>query len=477
MSGGLETLRLWYLALGPGIALAVYIYYSDKWEPEPKALVIQSFLLGGLACFPSYFFEDTFLAVLGWEGVSGSGDYSPWWHTAVYAFFGVALSEELCKFLFLKGFIYDSREFNEPFDGIVYGGMVGCGFATVENLFYVLPLGQEVGVIRMFTAVPGHVFEGMILGYFMGRAKFSLVSKNALMKGLGLVVVLHGVYDTAAFSDGEWSFLFVLAIVFLGLYLGLRAKKELAKHSAVIEFSTCKYTLLRKGRKKRVLVLREIRDRLADGKLKPEDSLVDHKTGKTKTVKEIFSSGIVSQYTGLIKSPPRGLRIKYFLLLYGVTFGFYFYFWFLKNYRNFRNYKRIKINPEMKTLALFSTAIIPYFIYGVVLGKSGLSQFHPLVKILFDLVIAGIQAGFLFFQLRILKRFLKRKMKGTFSVTGIVLGFFILNGLSKLWSPDLAYYWLAILIFVMCEGIVLAFVQKDLNAYWKLERRKKSDMW
>ena len=477
MNGGMETLKLLYLALGPGIALAVYIYYSDKWEPEPKALVIKSFILGGLACFPSYFFEDTFLEVLGWENLSGSGDYSPWWHIPVYAFFGVALAEELCKFLFLKAFICDNREFSEPFDGIVYGGMVGCGFATVENLLYVLPLGQEVGIIRMVTAVPSHVFEGMILGYFMGRAKFSLASENDLMKGLGLVVVLHGVYDTAAFTNGEWSFLFIFAIVFLGLYLGLRAKKEMAKHSAVIEFSTREYTLLRKGRKKRVLVLREIRDRLADGKLKPEDSLVDVQTGKTKTVKEIFSSGIVSQYAGLIKCPPRGLPVKYFLLLYGLTFGFYFYFWFLRNYQNFRDYKRININPEIKTLILFGTAIIPYFIYGVVLGESGLSQFHPVVEISFELLIAGIQAGFLFFQLHIIKRFLKRKMKGTFSVVGNVLGFFILNSLGKLWPSNLDYYWLAVIIFVVCEGIILALVQKDLNAYWKQERRKKADMW
>ena len=477
MNGGMETLRLLYLALGPGIALAVYIYYSDKWEPEPKALVIKSFILGGLACFPSYYFEDVFIEIFGWQGITGSGKYSPWWHIPVYAFFGVALAEELCKFLFLKAFICDNREFSEPFDGLVYGGMVGCGFATVENLLYVIPLGQEVGVFRMFTAVPGHVFEGMILGYFMWRAKFSLSSENDLMKGLGLVVVLHGVYDTAAFSNGKWSFLIIFAIVFLGMYLGLKAKKELAKHSAVIEFSTCKYTLLRKGRKKRVLVLREIRDRLADGTLKPEDSLVVHQTGKTKTVKELFSSNIVSQYAGLIKSPPRGLPVKYFLVLYGLTFGFYFYFWFLKNYRNFRNYKRIQINPEMKTLILFSTAIIPYFIYGVVLGESGLSQFHPSVKISFDLVIAGVQATFLFFQLRILKRFLKRKMKGTFSVEGIVLGFFIINALGKLWSSTTVYYWLGLVILVVCEGGILALVQKDLNAYWKQERRKKADMW
>jgi len=477
MNGGIETFKLLYLALAPGIALAVYIYYSDKWELEPKALVIQSFLLGGLACFPSYYFEDTFLEILGWEDITGSRDYSPWWHKVVYAFFGVALAEELCKFLFLKAFIYDSREFSEPFDGIIYGGMVGCGFATVENLFYVLPLGQETGIIRMITAVPGHVFEGMVFGYFMGRAKFSLVSNYDLMKGLGLVVVLHGIYDTAALSDGVWSFLIVFAMVFLGLYLGLRAKKELEKHSAVIEFSTREYTLLRKGKNKQVLVLREIRDQLADGKLMPEDSLLINKTGKIKTVKEIFTSGVVSQYAGLIKSPPRGMPVKYFLFLYVLTFGFYFYFWFLKNYRNFRNYKRIKINPEIKTLVLFGTAIIPYFIFGVVLGESGLSQSHPFVKISFDLVIASIQAGFLFFQLRIIKRFLKRKMKGTFSVGGVVFGFFILNSLGKLWPQDFDSYLLTMIILVVCECIVLSFVQKDLNGYWKLERRKKEDMW
>jgi len=472
MIENMETFRLLYLALGPGIALAVYIYYSDKWEPEPKALVIKSFLLGGMACFPSYYFEDTFLRVLGWEGVTGSGVHSPWWQTVVYAFFGVALAEELCKFLFLKAFIYDSREFSEPFDGIVYGGMVGCGFATVENLFYVLPMGQETGIIRMLTAVPGHVFEGMILGYFMGRAKFSPAPEKDLAKGLGIVVVLHGIYDTAVLSRSDWSFVLIFAMVFLGLYFGLKAKKELEKHSEVIEFSTKEYILEKKGWEQRTFDLSDIRDLLSKGILHLGDTLVAKKTKKPKTVKEIFSSGIVSQYPGLIKIPSKGQPVKHFLVLYGLTFGFYFYFWFLRNYRNFRNYKRAKINPELKTLVLFIAAVFPYFVYGVVLGESGLTRFPPVVKFSFDLIIASIPATFLFFQLRMIKRFLKRKMKGTFSVAAIVLGFFILNGLGKLWSMALTYYWLAVIILVVCEGIVLAFVQKDLNAYWELERKK-----
>jgi hypothetical protein len=264
----------------------------------------------------------------------------------------------------------------------------------------------------------------------------------------------------------------IFAMVFLGLYLGLRAKKELEKHSAVIEFSTTEYILVKKGRKKRTLVLYDIRDLLSKGKLNLEDTLVIKKTDTTKTVKEIFSSGVISQYPGLVKIPSKGQPVKHFLILYGLTLGFYFYIWFLRNYRDFRNYKRIKVNPEMKTLFLFISAVIPYFLYGVILGESGTSQFHPFVKIALDLVVVGIPATFLFFQLRIIKRFLKRKLKGTFSVAVVVLGFFILNGLGKLWLPDLAYYWLAVIIFVVGEGIVLAFVQKDLNAYWKLERKE-----
>jgi len=213
---------------------------------------------------------------------------------------------------------------------------------------------------------------------------------------------------------------------------------------------------------------------LSNGRLNLDDSLVVKETGKVKTVKEIFSTGIISQYVGLIKNPPKGQPVKLFLILYGLTFGFYFYIWFLRNYRNFRNYRRIKINPELKTLGLFSAAVIPYFVYGVVLGESGLSKFPSFMENLFDLIITAIPAIFLFFQLRILKRFLKRKMKGTFSVGIIVLGFFVFNGLGELWSPDLSYYWFAITVFTLCEGIILAFVQKDLNAYWKLERGEES---
>jgi len=127
MSDGMETLRLLYIAMGPGVAIAVFIYYSDKWDREPRKLVLKSFFLGGLAVLPTYYFEGIAEQVLGIQALQD--EHSPlfWPKTIFYAFFGVALAEELCKFLFLKAFVFDEREFNEPFDGIIYGKCAGEG--------------------------------------------------------------------------------------------------------------------------------------------------------------------------------------------------------------------------------------------------------------------------------------------------------------------------------------------------------------
>jgi RsiW-degrading membrane proteinase PrsW (M82 family) len=471
----MENLKLIYLAAGPGIALAVYIYYSDKWDREPKRLVLTSFFLGGLACFPTAYAEMVFEKILDLEGVLNGNSSAVWWQKVLYAFIGVALVEELCKFIFLKGFIYDDREFSEPFDGIVFGGILGCGFATVENLFYVFRLGQDTGMLRLFTAVPGHAFLGIILGYFMGRAKFSFEPEKELWKGLILVVILHGIYNTAAFSHAVGAFFVIFAMVFLSIYIGLRAKKDLEKHSAVIEFSPAQFMLVKKSIKKGPLHLKDIRCLLSEGKLSTEDLLIAKKGGRTKSVKEIFSSKIISQYKGLTKIPTQGQSISFFLILYGLTFGLYFYFWFLRNYRKFRNHKGIKINPELQFLELLILSIIPYFVLGMFLGKITGFPFQPFMKASLDWVIAGIQTAFLFFQLRMIKRFLKRRIKESFKIQIIVIQYFVLDGAIKMLPSEMSYYPFYAIILILFQGGVLALVQEDLNRYWQQERRRLAE--
>ena len=465
----METLRLLYIAMGPGIAIAVFIYYSDKLEKEPKKLVLKSFFLGGLAVLPSFYFEGIAEDVLGMQALQD--EHSPlfWPKTILYAFVGVAFAEELCKFLFLKAFICDEREFNEPFDGIVYGGMVGCGFATVENLLYVMPQGQAVGILRMITAVPGHAFFGIILGYFMGRAKFSVNSTRHLVEGLIVVVTLHGLYDTAAFANMAWSLHFIFALIFFCIYLGLKAKRELEKLSAVIEFSAKQYVPLKGSREKVTLHLRDIRSLLSKGKLVPEDNLIDRKTGKIKSIREIFSTKIISNYRNLPKVPFTGMPIILFLFFYQVTFGLYLYFWFLGNYRDVTSYKKLKINPELLALGLFVVTVFPYFIFGIVQNALGVQEPSLMVDISFNLAVAGVETYFLYVQFKMFSGFLKNKLKEPFSLPVVTVSFFVLSGIKKILSPEIPSYIVLEMFLILLQGGVLATVQRDLNLYWRIE--------
>jgi len=213
-----------------------------------------------------------------------------------------------------------------------------------------------------------------------------------------VVITLHGLYDTAAYSNTFWSGYLIFAIIFLGIYLGLKAKRELEKLATVIEFSAKQYFPVKGRRKRAPLHLRDIRCLLSKGKLVPEDNLIDKKSGKIKSIREIFSTKIISQYKRLPKTPFSGLPVKLFLIFYQLTFGLYLYFWFLGNYRDFTSYKKLKLNPELLALGLFIITVSPYFAYGLVLKTLGLQATSWGVDICFNLVIAVAETSFLYFQ-------------------------------------------------------------------------------
>lgn len=173
------------LAILPPILIAYYVYKKDVYEKEPKELIIKSFLFGCLSIIPALFIElgikDMFVNLF------------------LFSFFGIALVEEGVKFLFLKGYVYNKKDFNEPMDGIVYAVMISLGFATVENVAYVLrEPGMEltVAIFRMFTAIPLHAVCGIILGYYVGLAKFNISKQNLLFfKGLFFATLVHAIYN------------------------------------------------------------------------------------------------------------------------------------------------------------------------------------------------------------------------------------------------------------------------------------------
>lgn len=146
----------------------------------------------------------------------------------IKAFFVVALIEEFSKYVIVRYFAQPRQAFNEPFDGIVYAVMISMGFAATENILYVLEGGTKVAILRAFTAVPAHATFGILMGYYMGKAKFGNNRIKMNLLGLSLAVLFHGAYDFFLFINfipGIWFGAFVSLII--GIIL---SKKAIKKH-------------------------------------------------------------------------------------------------------------------------------------------------------------------------------------------------------------------------------------------------------
>lgn len=142
----------------------------------------------------------------------------------VSAFIHSAGIEELVKWFVLYHVIYNHMEFDEPYDGIVYAASISLGFATLENVLYAIYSPSSFGtlVLRALLPVSGHALFGVMMGYYMGKAKFSSGSrKKYLIISLLLPFALHGLYDwiiLATKHDWMWFIVpFMAALWMWGL--------------------------------------------------------------------------------------------------------------------------------------------------------------------------------------------------------------------------------------------------------------------
>ena len=223
----MTVIQLIIMALAPIATIVAYIYFKDKYEKEPTKLLVVSFLLGAIVSVIIttifYIFFNSFLPL---------EDKLSVWEQFKQAFFVVGFSEELSKYLIVLLFAQRHKEFNEPFDGIVYAVMVSMGFAATENIMYVLQHGASTALLRAFTAVPAHATFGILMGYFMGMAKFKPNKLFLNLCGLLLAIVFHGAYDFFLFINfipGIWVGAFVSLA--LGLFLSRKAIKRHQKGS------------------------------------------------------------------------------------------------------------------------------------------------------------------------------------------------------------------------------------------------------
>ena len=200
-------------ATAPVIAGLGYIFAKDRYHKEPLIMLLGAFFIGVISVIPICLVEGTldFILYL-YNSQPGPLLFSFW-----NAFIVAACTEECFKMYFLHRHIWKSRDFDERFDGIVYGVFVSMGFACAENIQYIFSSLSEQGIFSAFQtsalravfSIPCHFFCGVILGYYLCLAKFENVNndrnaQNFILKGLFFAILFHGIYDFILFYNSSY---------------------------------------------------------------------------------------------------------------------------------------------------------------------------------------------------------------------------------------------------------------------------------
>lgn len=192
-----------WAAVIPSIILIILVLKQDKIESEPIGLLVKLFFFGALTTLPAGLLETW--GEMGIMAITRDKDMQ----TLLMFLICVPLVEEGLKYIALAT-TWKHEAFNFTFDGIVYAVIVSLGFATLENILYVMNyMSLQVALVRGILSVPLHCTCGVFMGYFYGMARNHNAhgehSRSVLERLLALIVPLfiHGLYDFALSVDSN----------------------------------------------------------------------------------------------------------------------------------------------------------------------------------------------------------------------------------------------------------------------------------
>jgi len=191
------------IAFAPGVFWLWFFARKDIYHPAPKRLLALTFFLGMLSTIP------VSIAYVFLLDESMFTNDAPLASTAMAMLFVVGPVEELFKFAAVRILAYRSPYFEEPLDGMVYAAAASLGFASLENLMYVLSFGPAVMILRAPMSTLAHVVFGSAWGYALGLQK--------RRQAFGLHLVLAGV-TAGAIAHGLFN---ISTLVFLPIAVGL----------------------------------------------------------------------------------------------------------------------------------------------------------------------------------------------------------------------------------------------------------------
>ncbi len=167
------------------VVWALFFYLQDRRDPEPISHITLSFISGMAAAslvaipllniifqVPRWIYSSLFLFISG-------------------SFFITAFIVNFLFYIAIRYGFYPLKKFDEPVDGMVYGAIIGVGFASVNSLHYLYSQPTFTLFTIAYIATTNILIYpgiGSIIGYAIGNAKF----KRKNIEGASFIGVIAG---------------------------------------------------------------------------------------------------------------------------------------------------------------------------------------------------------------------------------------------------------------------------------------------
>lgn len=195
-------------------------FLKEDIHPEPKRLILYTFGAGALSTIPVIISQIIF------QNISATFAYS-----VFISIIGLALIEEIFKFFAAYLAIHHSPQFDEPVDAMVYLVAASLGFATIENLFVMSNMFDQMTdfsaaffvetlLLRFIGATLLHAIASGVFGYAWIRGIITRKLFSRLVIGLFAATVIHAIFNylILQFEGSNFfypSFFLVVAVLFV----------------------------------------------------------------------------------------------------------------------------------------------------------------------------------------------------------------------------------------------------------------------
>ncbi len=203
----MQALLTFAIGFAPGALWLRFFRRRDGFRPVPRRVLLITFALGIVSTIPA-----ALISFVALDASSLDPDTVELVSVAAVMLLVVGPVEEACKFLAVRLYAFRSLYFDEPSDGLILAAAASLGFASLENVLYIIEFGPLVMLARAPLSTLGHVVFASFWGEALGRQVQARATSVAwLPVGLGLAAVSHGLFNVAV-TTSPWAALPIIAV-------------------------------------------------------------------------------------------------------------------------------------------------------------------------------------------------------------------------------------------------------------------------